>query len=90
MPDFSTPLRKEKSKFCSGLLKNESRIHILKEKDYYVKNFELDGDAPKQFIKVYYYMPDSGIRRKNHKSWIPYIAKTAEKWYPHESVIVRN
>ena len=66
---------------------NEDIIPIIKEKNYLVKNIPLDGDAPKQFIHLYNYIPDSGIHKKNPKTWIPYIAKTAEKWYPHESVI---
>lgn len=72
---------------CSGLLLNEDSIPVLKEKHYIVEDITLDGDAPKQFIRVYKYIPDSGIHKKNPKTWIPYIAKTAEKWYPHESVI---
>lgn len=59
----------------------------MKEKHYIVENIPLDGDAPKQFIRLYKFIPDSGIHKKNPKTWIPYIAKTAEKWYPHESVI---
>ena len=68
-------------------MRNEGKIETLKEKDYYVKGWQLDGDAPKQFIKVYSYEKDSGIRRKNLNTWSPFIAKSAEKWYPHESVI---
>ncbi|WP_139352687.1 HipA domain-containing protein [Algoriphagus sp. A40] len=80
-------LRKEQSISCSGLLLNEKKIPFLSPKDYFVENIPLDGDAPKQFIRVYEFFKESGIRRKNPKTWIPYIAKTAEKWYPHESVI---
>lgn len=72
---------------CSGHFFNERTIELLKEKHYCVEDRLLDGDAPKQFIRVYGYIADSGIHRKNPKTWIPYIAKTAEKWYPHESVI---
>jgi hypothetical protein len=80
-------LRIEQSINNSGVLKNQSLIPLLKESDYYVKNYPLDGDAPKQFIKAYFYREDSTIRRKNRASWPSFIAKTAEKWYPHESVI---
>lgn len=63
---------------------NESKIPTLKHNYYFVVPILLDGDAPKQFIKVYEY----GLaKRGNRASWIPYIAKTAEKWYPHESII---
>jgi hypothetical protein len=80
-------LRKEQSINCSGILENEDTIPTILKKDYIVDNRTLDGDAPKQFIRLYTYLPDSGIYRRNSKTWIPYIAKTAEKWYPHESVI---
>lgn len=84
---LSTQLRKEVSENSSGQLRNEGKIEILKEKDYYVKKWDLDGDAPKQFIKAYFYEENSGVRKKNLKTWFPFIAKSAEKWYPHESVI---
>lgn len=66
---------------------NEYAISLLKEDEYLVKNYELDGDAPKQFIKAYFYEEGSTVRKSSSSSWHSYIAKTAEKWYPHESVI---
>lgn len=80
-------LRIERSINCSGKLFNKKSIHLIKEKEYIVKNYKLDGDAPKQFIKAYFYQEGSTVRKASSSSWIPYIAKTAEKWYPHESVI---
>lgn len=80
-------LRKELSLNCSGKILGESKIGLLKEKHYYVKGYDLDGDAPKQFIKAYIFKTDSGIRRLSKKTWPGFVAKTAEKWYPHESVI---
>lgn len=44
------------------------------------------GDAPKNFIAVYEYEKDSGIRRSNPNTWPRYIAKVGHKWYPLESV----
>lgn len=85
--DLKTRLRIEKSLNCSGELFNENQIMPVRNKDYFVENFPLDGDAPKQFIRLYYFREDSGVKRVNPKTWIPFIAKTAEKWYPHESVI---
>lgn len=85
--DFKKKFRVEKSLYCSGIILNENKIPVLKENLYYIKDIQLDGDAPKQFIKAYFYEEDSGIRKKNPKSWFSYIAKSAEKWYPHESVI---
>jgi hypothetical protein len=84
---MSGKLRVEESLHCSGKIINENFIPTLKEKDYIVKNYDLDGDSPKKFIKVYFFMPDSPMRRNSANSWASYIAKTAEKWYPHESVI---
>ena len=80
-------LRVETSLNCSGKLFHEQRIPLLKDKHYIVKNYGLDGDAPKQFIKAYFFKEDSGVKKANPNSWFSYIAKTAEKWYPHESVI---
>lgn len=79
-------LRVEKSMNHSGRL-NENYIEVLREKDYCVVDIALDGDAPKEFIKVYEYSKGSPVRRNNPHTWVPYIAKTGEKWYPHESVV---
>ncbi|MCU0436053.1 MAG: HipA domain-containing protein [Bacteroidia bacterium] len=80
-------LRKEVSKEMSGSINAGRKIPELKPKNYRVLDIGLDGDAPKQFIKAYFYEQKSGKRQKNTRSWPAYIAKTAEKWYPHESVI---
>jgi hypothetical protein len=80
-------LRIETSLNCSGKLLNQYAIPLLKEKHYIVKDYDLDGDAPKQFIKAYFYEEGSSVRKSSSSSWLPFIAKTAEKWYPHESVI---
>lgn len=84
---MSGKLRVEESLYCSGKIINENFISTLREKDYIVKNYNLDGDSPKKFIKAYFFIPDSATRRNSTNSWTSYIAKTAEKWYPHESVI---
>lgn len=80
-------LRREVSQNKSGRIFKEGQIPILREKDYLVEDYELDGDAPKQFIRAYIFERDSPIRRSKPHTWTPYIAKTAAKWYPHESVI---
>ncbi|MEN9457737.1 MAG: hypothetical protein RL135_306 [Bacteroidota bacterium] len=80
-------LRIEKSTNCSGKIKKSIQIPLLIEDNYLVKKIDLDGDAPKQFIRAYFYSSDTKIRKSSSKSWLPYIAKTAEKWYPHESII---
>ncbi len=86
MPD-SNKLRVEISKNSSGKIFNEALIPLLKETNYLLKDYKLDGDAPKQFIKAYFYTEDSTVRKASTNSWSSYIAKTAEKWYPHESII---
>lgn len=80
-------LRKEISINSSGKLYHESKIQLLKQKNYWVINTPLDGDAPKQFIKAYFFTPNSSVRKILPNTWTSFIAKTAEKWYPHESVI---
>ncbi|MBL0740422.1 HipA domain-containing protein [Chryseolinea lacunae] len=79
-------LRVEKSQNHSGHIERFHTIPRLKKNDYYVIDIGLDGDAPKQFIKAYFFERDSNVKRTNRASWTPYIAKSAEKWYPHESV----
>ncbi len=80
-------LRIEKSINSSGVILNPSKIEKLKEGHYFVKNYDLDGDAPKEFVKVYYFEKNSGVKKIRPKSWFPFIVKSAEKWYPHESII---
>ena len=80
-------LRIETSINDSGKLNKIGKITVLKDSHYYIKDIALGGDAPKQFIYVYEFSRGGHVRKNSKKSWIPYIAKTAEKWYPHESVI---
>ncbi len=71
----------------SGRLLNITSIPVLREQDYYVLDDSLDGDAPKKLIKVYRFEAGGTVRRDRPRTWVPYIAKSAQKWYPHESVI---
>ncbi|MBP2614909.1 HipA domain-containing protein [Chryseobacterium jejuense] len=80
-------LRLETSISNSGEIFNLNKIQILKNKNYYIRDIPLDGDAPKQFIFMYEYIKNSKLKKKKLETWTPYIAKTAEKWYPHESII---
>lgn len=81
-------LRIEKSENCSGTILNIGKICVLKANAYKIEDVPLDGDAPKQFIRVYEYPRGRKARGYgNRRTWVAYIAKTAEKWYPHESVI---
>ena len=65
---------------CSGYL-DKSFISLLREKHYEVIPKNLDGAAPKQFIKAYFYSQG----KRNNRYF--YIAKSAEKWAPVECVI---
>ncbi|MFK7950831.1 MAG: hypothetical protein AB8G11_24845, partial [Saprospiraceae bacterium] len=85
--NFKEKLRIEQSLNHSGKLKRQGTIRHLKERDYCIIPFPLDGDAPKQFILAYFYESKSNVFKNNPKTWKKYIAKSAEKWYPHESVI---
>lgn len=80
-------LRVESSINSSGVIYKEYKIPLLKESDYIVKPYPLDGDAPKQFIKAYFPSDSDCVRKGASSSWCSYIAKTAEKWYPVESII---
>ena len=84
---FDEKLRIEKSENQSGKLKKQRTISHLKEDRYCVLPYDLDGDAPKQFIIAYFYEKGGSIFKKKPCTWRSYIAKTAEKWYPHESVV---
>lgn len=85
--DFKQKLRVEQSISLSGSMKGQGKIPTLKEEHYRILSFDLDGDAPKQFIQAYLFERDSTIYKNDPTTWKYYIAKTAEKWYPHESVV---
>ena len=85
--DQSRSLRIELSANYSGRLRSVSSIPILKNDSYRIVDVELDGDAPKQFIRAYFFEPGGKVFKHKPKTWRFFIAKTAEKWYPHESVV---
>jgi len=64
-----------------------SLILTLKRHQYKVESgYSITGDAPKQFIRVYEYERDTDQRKAKLNTWPLYIAKTARKWYPNESI----
>ncbi|MEM1217807.1 MAG: HipA domain-containing protein, partial [Bacteroidota bacterium] len=65
---------------------NQRFIPKLKEDHYFIVNIPLDGDAPKQYIKAYFYFKNCP-RKSKPNSWPGYFAKSGGKSYPHESVI---
>lgn len=86
--NFSERLKREISTNNSGIIYATKNIPILKEKHYCLDtSFYLDGDAPKGFIKAYFYERGGRVVKDKFKTWDSYIAKTAEKWYPHESIL---
>ncbi len=80
-------LRLDEFKNSSGEIFKKSKIPILKTKNYFLYDRELDGNAPKWFIKAYFYEKNSKVRKVKIGTWKYFIAKASEKWYPHESVI---
>jgi hypothetical protein len=59
-------------------------VPILRKRHTEILDEAVSGEAPKDFIRVYEFGRSS--RKKNPKTWIPYIAKVARKWYPNESI----
>jgi hypothetical protein len=86
MIDFNQKIRKEKYNQFSGYI-NYSQIEVLKNKNFLIIDMPLDGEAPKQYIKAYFYKSNTNIRKSNCKTWSEYFAKFGSKSYPNESVI---
>ena len=60
-------------------------ILTLKQHHYRVQSgYSITGEAPKQFLRVY---ERGSCRKANVRTWPLYIAKTAKKWYPTESIM---
>lgn len=79
-------LRIERSKNLSEPIIGESKIVSLKENNYIIEDTALDGEAPKQMARIYFYKKGGRIRKSRPGSWDRYIVKSSEKWYPIESV----
>lgn len=77
-------MRIENSIQYSGRINVQSISH-LKNNHYYVVDVPLDGDAPKQYIKAYFYYEDCPWKNKPN-TWDGYFAKFGGKSYPHESI----
>ena len=77
-------LRKEAFVQFSGYL-NRKMVSLLKECDYYIVDIPLDGEAPKQYIKAYFYYKNCPKKSKPVQ-WHGFFAKFGRKSYPHESV----
>lgn len=82
---FDKKLRKEASAQYSGEI-DIQRIPKLKEKDYFIIDIDLDGDAPKEYIQAYFYYKNCPKKSEPLK-WSGFYTKFGGKSYPHESVI---
>jgi HipA-like C-terminal domain len=61
------------------------KIPTLKSHHYTIQSgYIIIGDAPKQFIPLYEFGTSKKVAKR---TWSLYIAKTAQKWYPNESVL---
>lgn len=78
-------MRKENYVQYSGYA-NLNKIPYLKELHYYIEDIPLDGDAPKQYVKAYYYYKNCP-RKCDLSKWHGFFAKFGRKSYPHESII---
>ena len=83
MINLERKLRTEKNIQESGYL-DYSKIQVLKNKNFFVVDIPLDGDAPKEYIKAYFY---NTSRKAKKTRWSEYFAKYGHKSYPNESVI---
>jgi ribosomal protein L28 len=71
----------------SGYLPLEGSVKVIKKNQYrYVNLGTIIGDAPKCMVALYDFEKDGGVRRANSHTWRKYIAKSARKWYPNESI----
>lgn len=83
--NFKERLVKYESAQFSGKIYMK-HIPQLKEKHYYILPIPLDGEAPKQYIKAYFYY-ENCPRASKPSTWDGYFAKSGKKSYPHESVM---
>ncbi|MBU6342523.1 MAG: HipA domain-containing protein [Bacteroidetes bacterium] len=61
-----------------------AHLPILPKRHMVIIDAAVSGDQPKDFIRVYEY--GRTARKKNQRTWTPYIAKVAGKWYPNECI----
>lgn len=71
----------------TGFTPADGAISVIRKANFkYVDLGTIIGDAPKCMIALYEYEKSSSIRKKNPCTWRKYIAKSASKWYPNESI----
>lgn len=71
----------------TGFTPTDGAISVIRKDNFkYVNLGTIIGDAPKCMIALYSYEKCSSIRKSNPCTWRKYIAKSASKWYPNESI----
>lgn len=71
----------------SGFEPKDGAVKVIRKDCFqYVDLGTIIGDAPKCMIALYDFERKSKIRKSNPKTWRKYIAKSARKWYPNESI----
>jgi hypothetical protein len=71
----------------SGFEPKDGAVKAIKKNQFcYLDLGTIIGDAPKCMIALYGFEKDGTIRRSNPHTWRKYIAKSASKWYPNESI----
>ena len=71
----------------TGFEPKEGAVKVIKKGQFkYVDLGTIIGDAPKCMIALYDFEKNATIRKSNSHSWRKYIAKSANKWYPNESI----
>lgn len=71
----------------SGFEPKEGAVKVIKKNQFeYVDLGTIIGDAPKCMIALYDFEKKGVVRKSNPTTWRKYIAKSASKWYPNESI----
>lgn len=71
----------------SGFDPKNGAVKVIKKGHYcYVDLGTIIGDAPKCMVAMYDFEKAGNIRKANSNTWRRYIAKSASKWYPNESI----
>jgi hypothetical protein len=71
----------------SGFAPKNAAIPDLKPRNYVIDTERsVGGDRPKDIVRIYQYGIENCVR-SNSKTWISYIAKVGDKWYPNESLM---
>lgn len=85
---IDTRLAFVKAENISGKEPSRSKIKLVKSRHFFRvgRPEDLDGDQPKDLIRLYYFQ--RGCRQRDYH-WPKYIAKASSKWYPSEPITER-